>query len=494
MNSVEKIDDIAFLLGIQTLSLDAWELDLSLHNIVSPAMAWRYQVLPLFFQERDLVLALVDPFDAASLAALRFALDYDICQIVAPSARVRELLERYCKKRKNSVETPEATVDAPFVVDYVNQLLDEAIHLQASDLHLEPLEMACTLRYRVDGTLHEKPLLSKKLALAVISRIKIMANLDIAEQRLPQDGRLENVQGTSSVVFRVATLPTQFGESLVLRLLDHRVMHLTMKTLGLPSALQETLQALLQQPHGLFVVTGPTGSGKTTTLYACLQEINHESLKIITVEDPVEYEIEGVLQISINEATGLTFPRTLRSLLRHDPDVIMIGETRDALTAQMALQASLTGHRIFTTLHTNDATGAVTRLIDMGCDPLILGTTLRGVLAQRLLRKICSDCRVSYQPDKNLLSQLGIEASENELSFYYGHGCLACNQTGYQGRAAIFELLLMNDRLQLLIERRSEDLLLRKKAVEQGMIPLRVEGLRLLREGITTAEEVLRWT
>ena len=374
--------------------------------------------------------------------------------------------------------------------------------MQASDLHLDPSEEAWTVRYRIDGQLQEQASFSKSVGLAIVSRLKLMARLDIAEQRRAQDGRLEYAaaqerkkgERQKSVAFRIATLPTQFGESLVLRLLDGRATCLELQELPFSSSVRANLLKLLQEQHGLFIVTGPTGSGKTTTLYSCLQHLHHDGIKIVTIEDPVEYELEGILQIPIQEAIGLSFPRALRSLLRHDPDLIMIGETRDATTAQMALQASLTGHRVLTTLHTGDAVGAITRLLEMGGEAFTLATVLRGVLAQRLLRIICPACRTAYQPEKNLLAALGLFNTTQDLHFYRGAGCAACEETGYAGRQPIFELFLVTEEIQTLIHQGASHLLLREKAIEQGMIPLRAEALRLLQEGITTVEEVLQWT
>ncbi|MBX9577816.1 MAG: GspE/PulE family protein [Chthoniobacterales bacterium] len=479
----------AALVGTDASLLDPFEIDFSLKKVFPPALAARCQAVPLTREEHHLCVALVDPFDGEALALLRFMLDEPIEQIVAPPERVKELLECYCSSESNSF-TP--------VADHLEQLLEHAVATQASDLHLEPSEQGWTIRYRIDGVLQEHPSFSKSRGLAMVSRLKLMAHLDIAEQRRSQDGRLEyrsrNDRNSPSSAFRVATLPTQFGESLVLRLLDRRATCLDLEQLSFPPTVRKALLELLLEPYGLFIVTGPTGSGKTTTLYSCLQHLHHETIKIVTAEDPVEYELEGVLQIPINEAIGLSFPRTLRSLLRHDPDIIMVGETRDAATAKMALQASLTGHRVLTTLHTGDAAGAIARLLEMGGEATTLATVLRGVLAQRLLRTICPACRMAYQPGEKLLASLGLSHTPNDFHFYRGEGCDACQQTGYAGRQAIFELFLATDEIQNLIHQGASHLLLREKAIEQGMVPLRAEALRLLCEGITTAEEVLQWT
>ncbi|MBM3857180.1 MAG: type II/IV secretion system protein [Verrucomicrobia bacterium] len=489
MTSQNFCQGAAALLGVEASLLDSFECDLSLKKILPSELAIRCQAVPLVREENQICVALVDPFDIQSLELLRFFLDEPIVQIVAPPERVKELLNNYCGSNSNSF-TP--------VADHVEQLLEHAMMTQASDLHLDPSEHDWTVRYRIDGVFQESLSFSKSVGLAIASRLKLMAHLNIAEQRRAQDGRLEyhshNALKTSSAHFRLATLPTQFGESLVLRLLDRHTTSLHFAELPFSPKMREALLKILEEPHGLFIVTGPTGSGKTTTLYSCLQYLHNESIKIITVEDPVEYELDGVLQIPINEAIGLSFGRALRSLLRHDPDIIMIGETRDATTARMALQASLTGHRVMTTLHTSDAVGAIVRILEMGGEATTLATTLRGVLAQRLLRTICPSCRIAYHPDEKLLAKLGFDPTLNNLHFYRGSGCEDCDQTGYAGRHPIFELFLVTDEIQSFIHQKTSHLLLREKAMKQGMIPLRTEALRLLCEGVTTPEEVLQWT
>jgi type IV pilus assembly protein PilB len=389
------------------------------------------------------------------------------------------------ESRPNRVQTP--------IIEYVNLLLDRAIQAQASDLHLEPFEKECSVRYRIDGVLHKMKPLPSSLAAPMISRMKLLADLDITEQRLPQDGRFQRSSKEGSVDFRISTLPTPWGESLALRLLDRRSIFSSLKALELHTSMHQDIRTLLTQPHGLFIVTGPTGSGKTTTLYACLHELNARGLKLLSAEDPVEYQVEGVMQITVNEEIGLSFQRLLRSFLRHDPDCLMVGETRDRVTAQMALQASLTGHLVLTTLHTNDAAGAIVRLIDMGLDPLMISTTLRGVLAQRLIRKICTACRVPYQPEATLLAALELDSKEFENHIWYrGIGCPHCHHSGYRGRRAFFELLPMHDELRLLINQCASHHQLQKKAVELGMKTLREDARRLVMEGITTVEEVLK--
>lgn len=480
---------VAALLGVEASMLDSFQLDFSLKKIFPIQLAKRFQAVPLRQENNNLTVALVDPFDAESFAFLRFALDKSLEQIVAPPERVKELLKAYCD---------EETISLTPVADHVEKLLEHAIRTQASDLHLDPSEHGWKVRYRIDGVFQEQPSFSKQLGSAIVSRIKLMAHLNISEQRRAQDGRLEyrlqNEFKSLSRVFRIATLPTQFGESLVLRLLDHLTTALDFESLSFPVALAEKVVQLLEEPHGFFIVTGPTGSGKTTTLYSCLQHLHHDGIKIMAVEDPVEYPLEGALQIEINEAIGFSFARALRSLLRHDPDIIMVGEIRDAITARMALQASLTGHRVLSTLHTNDAIGTIPRLLELGVETSSLATTLRGVLAQRLLRTICSACCISYEPGKEELLSLSLLKTKQIFSFYRGTGCDACRQTGYAGRQPIFEFFLVTDEIQSLLHQGVSHLLIKEKAIEQGMVTLRTEALRLLCEGITTTEEVLKWT
>jgi type IV pilus assembly protein PilB len=329
----------------------------------------------------------------------------------------------------------------------------------------------------------------------VISRIKVMANMNIAERRLPQDGRIQKTVAGRSVDLRVSTLPTQFGESVVLRVLDRSTVNLDLDALGLPDHIHDYLLEIIHRPNGIVIVTGPTGSGKTTTLYSCLRKINTIDSKLLTAEDPVEYDLEGIVQVPVNEAIGLTFARTLRAFLRQDPDRIMVGETRDLETAQISIQASLTGHLVFTTLHTNDAPGAITRLIDMGVEPFLISSTLEAVLGQRLIRTICPRCRTAYQPAESLLAQLGpVPGGIGAKRFFYGKGCEACNQTGYKGRKGIYELLKVTDPLRELINGRAPAVTLKEKAIESGMVTLRQDGLRSIFAGDTTIEEVLKYT
>jgi len=381
------------------------------------------------------------------------------------------------------------------IVKYVNTVIAKAIQAQASDVHFEPFEKEFKIRYRVDGALYEMAPPPKRLALPVISRIKVMSGLNIAERRVPQDGRIQTTLAGRQVDLRVSTLPTQHGESVVLRVLDRSVVNLDIEALGMPDPIKHYIEATIEKPHGIFIVTGPTGSGKTTTLYSCIRRINTIDTKILTTEDPVEYELEGIMQVQVHESIGLTFARALRAFLRQDPDRILVGETRDLETAQIAIQASLTGHLVLTSLHTNDAPGAITRLIDMGVEPFLISATLEGVLGQRLIRKICQKCKAAYEPSESVLAQIGLTAHDvGDKSFYYGEGCDVCNNTGYKGRKGIYELLDIREPIRQLINEKAPTVVIRQKAIELGMTTLRHDGLRCIFDGETTIEEVLKYT
>jgi type IV pilus assembly protein PilB len=381
------------------------------------------------------------------------------------------------------------------IVKFVNLVLMQAVKDRASDIHFEPFEDEFKIRYRVDGALYEMAPPPKHLAVPVVSRLKIMADLNISERRLPQDGRISMNMGDKRIDLRISTLPTAFGESVVLRVLDRSAVQLELTSLGLPKFVHEYVEEAIQQPNGIFVVTGPTGCGKTTTLYACLHRINDIESKLLTAEDPVEYDIEGIMQVAVKEAVGMTFMKALRSFLRQDPDIIMIGEIRDLETAQISIQSSLTGHLVLSTLHTNDAPGAVTRLVDMGVEPFLISSTLMGVLAQRLVRTICKKCRTPFEPTESQLSMLNLSPHDiGEKVFYYGRGCSSCNDSGYRGRKGIFELLVINETLRGLINDRAPTVVLRQKAIELGMITLREDGLRGIFDGESTIEEVVKYT
>ena len=382
------------------------------------------------------------------------------------------------------------------VIRLVNMLIRNAVRERASDIHIEPLERELRVRYRVDGVLHEVPAPAKRLHPAIVSRIKIMANLDITERRKPQDGRIKVRILGREVDIRVSIIPTVFGESVVMRLLDRTAMNFTLKDLGMLTGDLEKFDRLIKIPYGIILATGPTGSGKTTTLHAALKRIYSPERKIVTIEDPVEYQLEGVTQIQVNPAVGLTFATGLRSILRHDPDVIMVGEIRDHETAEIAIHSALTGHLVFSTLHTNDAPGAITRLIEMGIEPFLVASSVEGVLAQRLVRKICPRCKEPYRPSQAvwdyLVQQGFVEAGEPILR--HGRGCNECRFTGYSGRTGIFELLVMDDELRDLVLRKASSHEIRAAAMEKGMRTLYQDGMLKVALGITTVEEVERVT
>jgi type IV pilus assembly protein PilB len=508
---------IADGLGADYIDLLKGEIAPEILRLIPSGLARLHGALPVGISGNTLRVALVDPLDLRAAEDLRFALGKDIQVVVAPAEQIEERIKQYYGTDTSSMEeilkqlgqagellqlreedgaaAIEAEANATPIIRFVDLILYQAIQDRASDIHFEPFENEFKIRYRVDGALYEMSPPPRHLALPVISRVKVMANMNIAERRLPQDGRIQKYIAGRSIDLRCSTLPTQFGESLVLRVLDRTTVNLDLEALGMPDYIHDYLLELLNRPNGIFIATGPTGSGKTTTLYSCLRKINTIDSKMLTAEEPVEYDLEGIVQVPVNEAIGLTFARILRSFLRQDPDRIMVGETRDLETAQIAIQASLTGHLVFTTLHTNDAPGAVTRLVDMGVEPFLISSTLEAVLGQRLLRSICSQCRTSYQPNEALLAELGISRRDiGGKQFYYGKGCDACNNTGYKGRKGIYELLKISDPIRELINERAPTVTLKQRAVELGMVTLRQDGLRSIFAGDTTIEEVLRFT
>ncbi len=509
---------IAESLGTEPYDLSAFQPDASTLHLIPSGLARLHGVLPISASGNTIFVALIDPLNSRSLEDLRFALGREIVPIVAFPPTVRSLIREHYGSEDADIgeilsqlggeitvnEGPDeqfnlqavtAEANAAPIIKYVDLILDKAIAARASDIHFEPFESEFKIRYRVDGALYEMDPPPFRLALPVISRVKVMSNLNIAERRLPQDGRIQRVINGRQVDLRVSTLPTAFGESVVLRVLDRSSVNLELETLGMPDEIMAYILQVIEKPNGIFIVTGPTGSGKTTTLYSCLRKINTVDSKLLTAEDPVEYEIDGIIQVPINDAIGLTFSRVLRAFLRQDPDRILVGETRDTETAQIAIQASLTGHLVFTTLHTNDSTGAVTRLMDMGIEPFLISASLECVLAQRLIRKICANCRTAYQPSEQVLASIGLGAHDiGDKNFHYGKGCETCNFTGYKGRKGIYELLKISDPIREMINNREPGTLIRQKAIELGMTTLREDGLRSIYDGITTIEEVVKYT
>jgi len=512
---------VAEHLNLEYLNLEDIDIDKAVLRIMPSSVARMYRAVPVSIAGNTVTVAVMDPYNAQLVGELSFILGKDVQLAVAPSKQIEDTITRFFGEESESlkdvledmesqlasaevVETAtktggtaaleELASQAP-IVRFVNLILFQAIQDRASDIHFEPFEDEFKIRYRVDGALYEMAPPPKHLALPVISRIKVMSNLNIAERRLPQDGRIQLNIGGKQVDLRVSTLPTQYGESVVLRVLDRTVVNLSLESLGMPTDIFEQTIETIKAPNGIFIVTGPTGSGKTTTLYSCLKRINTIDMKLLTSEDPVEYDIEGIMQVPINEAIGLTFARALRAFLRQDPDVIMVGEMRDLETAQISIQASLTGHLVFTTLHTNDASGAVTRMIDMGVEPFLISSTMQGVLAQRLVRKACTKCRIAYEPTEAVLSELALTKEDTQgRPFYYGKGCMECNETGYKGRKGLFELLVMSEPIRELINQRAPAGVLRARALELGMRTLREDGIRSILDGETTVEEVLKYT
>jgi type IV pilus assembly protein PilB len=506
---------VSQFLGYELQQGEVEQVDPEAMQSISADSAHQYGVFPLYLSPNGIHLLAADPFNSSIIDDLTFALNHEIHLIVCDPSEVTRLLEEYYPRQEstfddllggdgldqfegfdgdNEVELTEVANETP-IIRFVNLVLQQAIRAKASDIHFEPFEEEFRIRYRVDGALYEMSPPPKSLSLPVISRIKVIADLNIAEHRIPQDGRIKMTIEGRAVDLRVSTLPTQFGESVVLRVLDKSAVNLSLESLGLPEDVKGGIRNAVRRPNGIFIVTGPTGSGKTTTLYSALKEVNEMDTKLLTAEDPVEYEIEGIMQVPVNHQVGLDFARALRAFLRQDPDKIMVGEIRDIETARIAVQASLTGHVVLSTLHTNDAPGAVTRLVDMGLEPFLLSASLEFVLAQRLVRKICSSCVSEFEPKKEMLDQLGISQKDiGDRKFFFGSGCEDCSKSGYRGRTGLFEMIKVTDSFREMINSGAATLVLRQKAIEQGMRTLREDGLRSIFDGESTVEEVLKYT
>ncbi len=501
---------IATEVGAEYITLEGFVPGDDLLAMIPAPQARMLGALPIEYRDGEgLYVCIEDPLNPQTIDDLRIATNQDIYLYVAADYEVRarvaecyggadaamgDLLGELDGMSVGSSDGTEEANAAP-IIKFVNLVIEQAIKEKASDIHLEPFEKEFKIRYRVDGALYEMAPPPAYLATPIISRVKVMAGMNIAERRVPQDGRIVMKLGKGGVDMRVNSLPTQYGESVVMRVLDRNSVSLNLDNLNLSPKLHEYIIDTVNKPNGLFVVTAPTGSGKTTTLYAALREINTEDTKILTAEDPVEYDIDGIVQVPINEAIGVTFPRVLRAFLRQDPDRILVGEIRDKDTAQIAIQAALTGHLVLSTLHTNDAAGAVTRFIDMGVQPFLLSATILGVLAQRLVRTICPYCKTAYKPSNSLLNQLGINpALVGQQQFFTGSRCDKCANTGYKGRKGIHELLNASDPIRDLITQNVPSIVLKQKAIELGMTTLRDDGIQNIFEGNTTIEEVLKYT
>lgn len=507
-------------LGMEAVDLkEIGEIPQEAIQKISPNMAKLYEVIPFAIRGNTLMVAMADPLNPNMLDDLRFMLDVEVKGAISNKRDISDAIKKYYGDESESFsdlleeireEMPSTIVEANAniditslkelaseapVVKLLNLVLIQAINDKASDIHFEPFETEFKIRYRIDGVLYEMVPPPKHLALAITSRIKVMANLNIAERRLPQDGRIQlNISGRN-VDLRISTLPTMFGESVVMRILDRSNVQLDIEALGLAEDIMKSMEKLIERPNGIIIATGPTGCGKTTTLYSCLRRINRIEDKIITTEDPVEYDIEGIIQVAINEGIGLTFARCLRSILRQDPDKIMVGEIRDLETAEIAVQASLTGHLVFSTLHTNDAAGSITRMIDMGAEPFLITSTLQAILAQRLLRTICPKCKTEFKPTEEMLMEIGLTPEDIKgKKLYYGKGCDNCNKSGYKGRIGVYELLLVTDEIRELVMEKAPAVAIKEKAKELGMVTLHDDAILKLYDGLTTIEEVAVWT
>ena len=502
--------------GMEVVDLEKTTPEPSALQKLPAAQARLCGVLPLKLEGNSLLLALSDPFNLRIMDDLGFTTGCQIQGVLAPAEDIDSNIGKYYGTQLESIgelvsklqdqmpTVSEAETDAEKLKDLASQtpvvkLLDtvllQAVNDRASDIHFEPFEQDYRIRYRVDGVIYELARPPHSLHLAIASRIKVMANLDVAESRLPQDGRIMMTIERRNVDLRVSTLPTLFGESIVMRVLDKTGGRLSLDQIGMSEDTKEKIRRLIHMANGILLVTGPTGSGKTTTLYSALREINTLEIKIITTEDPVEYDIQGLIQVPINPKIDLSFARCLRAILRQDPDVIMVGEIRDEETAQIATQSALTGHLVFSTLHTSDSPGAVTRLMDMGIEPFLMTSTLRGVVAQRLVRTICSHCKESYSPSDKELEELGISNDRVKgRPFWRGKGCQRCNQSGYKGLTGIYEVFVMDESLRHLVVERVQSSELMHTARRNGMRTLREDGILKILDGMTTVEEVLKET
>jgi type IV pilus assembly protein PilB len=526
MGYVEPADlnrALAAQMGMEPITLADIDIDKSVIDLIPAQMAQTYRIVPTAYDPNTntLEVALASPDNFQATDDLKTLMGYNVVARVTTPEDMAEALNRYYpegsaetirdivteiasdedlakyQNRGESIDLDELRqmAESNPVKKLVNLVLLQAIRDKASDIHFEPFEDEFKIRYRIDGVLFELVPPPKYVAMAIASRIKVMANLDIAERRLPQDGRIELMVEGRPVDLRVSVLPTMFGESVVLRVLDRSQLNLDLEMLGLREDDLRTFRQLIRKPHGIIIVTGPTGSGKTTTLYSALRELNSPEVKILTTEDPVEYDLDGMIQVQVRPDIGLTFARCLRHFLRQDPDIILVGEIRDLETAQIAVQASLTGHLVFTTLHTNDAASSIARLLDLGLEPFLVTATLEAVVAQRLVRRICENCKEEFQPTELQLMQLGLTPKDIAgRVLYYGRGCDYCNNTGYKGRIGLFELMVLDDELRELIMKHASTAVLRQQARKRGMRTLREAGLLAIYDGITTIEEVVRET
>ena len=517
VTQAQVTEDLAEQWGMPVVNLEETNIQSNVLELVPQTMAEIYKIMPVSLKNNVLTVAMADPQNVAALDDLRNFLGHEIRGAVSSAPEVEAAIARYYADREESIEdvidsmstdddaekrirgydlaSEEEMSDSQPIKKLLNMVMLLAIRDQASDIHFEPFEDEFKIRVKADGVLFEMVPPPRHLANAIVSRIKVMSNLDIAERRLPQDGRIELNVGGNNVDLRVSVLPTLFGEAVVMRVLDRTVVALDLNKIGMDAVLLAKFRSILKRPNGIVLVTGPTGSGKTTTLYSALNELNDTETKIITSEDPIEYDIDGIIQVPVNPDVGVTFANVLRAILRHDPDKILVGEIRDYETAEIAVQSSLTGHLVFSTLHTNDAPSAITRLRDMGVPAFLITATVEAILAQRLVRRICSECRTEFAPSDELLMELQLPLdTARKYKFYYGKGCARCNNSGYKGRVGIYEMMIMSDEIRDAIAAEASGDDLRDIARQQGMTTLRESGLKLIFDGATTIDEVVRET
>ncbi len=509
-------------IGVDFVDLDDFEIEPELWNYIPEHFAKRFKIVPVGQRDNRIRLAMADPADVVAIDDIRLISGFDIEPLIATEEAIMRVIERQfgghaiaavddiCTGLKPTEldpfevddtkedEEPDLTriqelVNEAPIVRIVNLIISQAISDKASDIHIEPEHNKVRVRYRVDGVLHDVMQPPKHIQAPMASRIKIMANLDIAERRIPQDGKIHLRHENREFDLRVSTIPCIYGEKVVMRILDKSSVMLGLNKLGFYSELQSTFESIVEKPYGMILVTGPTGSGKSTTLYSVLNRLNRGEVNIITIEDPVEYQLQGINQVQVNEKAGLSFSFALRAFLRQDPDIIMVGEVRDAETGKIAVEAALTGHLVLSTLHTNDSAGAITRLIEMGIEPFLCASSIIGVLAQRLARMICPNCREAYAPPLEPVRRFGLQAyTDQEIAFYRGRGCDHCKMTGYKGRTGIFELLSISDRIRALVLQQASTAEIRQCAMEEGMKTMPDDGLRKVLDGVTTIEECLR--
>lgn len=511
----EIIEKVADYFGYETVSLADLRISPSVISMIEPEIAKKYNVIPISYEDGVLRIAFSNPLDINLIDSLRILLKMDIEGVVADDEEIKKAVKKYyygedVKKSESkdfiSSEDQEGDVkfldqmtdkisadDAP-VIKLVSLMISDAFRMRASDIHLEPMEKTFRVRYRIDGVLHEMESPSKDLQSAVLQRIKLMANMSLAEKRLPQDGKIKIKIMGKDIDIRVSSLPSTHGESIVMRILDKSNLLVGLSQLGFAGDIEKKWSELISLPNGVLLITGPTGSGKTTTLYACLNFLNKPETKIITVEDPIEYQLTGINQVQVREDIGLTFANILRTCLRQAPNIIMVGEIRDLETARICMNAAFTGHLVFSTLHTNDAPGGFTRLIDQGIKPFLVASAVRAILAQRLVRKICDNCKEGYIPTKEEIKQLDIKEDIGGRKFYRGKGCSHCQNTGYKGRSAIAELVVVDEDIQELVYKNASSMEIKKVAIEKGMRTLKQDAVLKVFNGETTAEEVIRVT